>query len=104
MFLDSQVKYKISSSDLLSRCGTELIKNLDDYRSFYVGKNILSEFDEYANKNISYLQVVDINFQVIANTINKNVVVADVRQNDRIIETVFPPRIGSSSEQVYILL
>jgi hypothetical protein len=61
------------------------------------------EFDEYANKNISNLQVVDIILQVIANTINKNVVVADVRQNDRIIETVFPPRIGSSSEQVYIL-
>lgn len=101
--LDIQVKYTISSLDLLWKCQTELVQNVKDYSSFYSGKNLLSEFDEYAKNKTSNLEVVDIVLQVIANTINMNVIVADVRAEDRIIETVFRPS-GSTKEQaVYIL-
>ena len=81
----------MSSNQLFTKCKIELEENLEFYTAFYTGVDIFGEFEEHMNNNTYDLQIVDIMLQVVANTLNTTVIVADVRTNN-IIETTLPPR------------
>ena len=93
---------ELNSSMLLRNSRIELTRNLEYYSSFYVGKDLVKEFDIHARNKIYDLEVVDIIVQVLANTISKTIVVADVRDNEGIIETSFSPR-EKSQDKVFII-
>ena len=76
---------------------------MEFYTAFYTGVDIFGEFEDHMNNNTYDLQVVDIMLQVIANTINTTVIVADIRTKN-IIETMLPPRNGvSGSNNVRVI-
>lgn len=101
--LAGQCNVFISSSDMLSKCRSELVEHFDTYSAFYIGDDLLGEFDEHANNNAYNLQVVDIILQILANTLDVSVVVADVRGH-HIIETTFPPRLPNPFETASVVI
>ena len=101
--LASQKNIIMSSKELFTKCKIELEENLEFYTAFYTGVDIFGEFEDHMNNNTYDLQVVDIMLQVIANTINTTVIVADIRTKN-IIETMLPPRNGvSGSNNVRVI-